>query len=177
MFTACTKAPDGAPRAGGADRISGLWAAVTTSYCEESQNLGRLAERPRDGEANSLELAATGQAEIAYTAGGPSMPGFKPSVDRPLVAVPIALNATVLAAAGGTRVTDDLSWPAGLRRPYSNIALTTNEVATLIGPGWSAFPATSTAPRLKAAANGYGAEAVKVGAAVLSSSTQRVTET
>jgi len=80
-----------------------------------------------------LATFASGEADLAYSAVGYGATGFTPPVDRPYVAVPIAVNAVVVASGGGyyTRsVAGTLT-----RVPYGPIKLTLDQAAGLFGNG------------------------------------------
>ena len=81
---------------------------------------------------------ANGNADLAYAAGGYGLPGFSASTGRPYVAVPVALNAVVVAASGGQQVagyTPKGSPPVTTSAPFSHLELTTAQAASLFGGG------------------------------------------
>ena len=134
VFAGCAGGAAGAPVSGGADRMLTLWEDWTLGECQAGTDKASTIP-PGPGEGDGVAAFAAGQADIAYTAAGYDAPGFGVPVKRPAVATPLALNAVVLAAAGGSFPTGDPSWPEGLKKPYEEVRLTRAEVATLLGQG------------------------------------------
>ena len=134
VFAGCAGGADGAPTSAGADRILTLWEDWTLGECQAGSDKASTIP-PTPGEGDGVAAFAAGQADLAYTAAGYDAPGFSVAEKRPAVATPLALNAVVLAAAGGSFPTGDPSWPDGLKRPYTEVRLTRDEVATLLGQG------------------------------------------
>ncbi|WP_426573673.1 hypothetical protein [Aquihabitans sp. McL0605] len=78
------------------DRLTEQWAAWTVDHCG-GQPKATSASFENDGRADTE--FTDGAVDLAYSAVPPGTPGFAPAT-RPAVATPVALNATVIAAAG-----------------------------------------------------------------------------
>lgn len=132
----CGGPAPGALRSAGADRMLSAWREWTVAECEatpSSPGSATLALIPDEGLA--VSDFAKGTRDVVYTAAGTGEPGFTPTTARATVATPVAVNAVVLAAAGGHFTANDPNWPAGLRRPYGDLRLTPQEIAVLLGQG------------------------------------------
>lgn len=132
----CGGPAPGALRSAGADRMLTAWREWTVAECTAtSSSPGSVTLAPIPDEGVAVADFAKGDRDIVYTAAGPGEPGFTPTAKRATVATPVAVNAVVLAAAGGHFTADDPNWPAGLRRPYGDVRLTPQEIAVLLGQG------------------------------------------
>jgi ABC-type phosphate transport system substrate-binding protein len=133
-FAGCAGGAEGAPTSAGADRMLEMWSSWTLAQCQAGTDAASTVA-PTPGEGTGVAAFAAGQVDLAYAAAGYAAPGFLTSdaTRRPAVATPLALNAVVLAAAGGSFPTGDPEWPEGLKRPYTEVRLTRDEVATLLG--------------------------------------------
>jgi len=112
------------------DRLQEAWLAWTRDFC------GRASSPPPttsffQPEGDALRHFAAGDYDLGYSAVG-YRPGFQPETERPMVPVPIGLNAVVIAAGGGYTVGDG-SWPQDLPRPHAQFRLTNQEAAVLFG--------------------------------------------
>ena len=119
---------------GGSDRISDPWVAWTLDECKQPGRQGAAARASFPGEGTALETYSTGGLDLSYTAAGyDTTVGLLPKTDPPparaSVPVPLALNATVIAVAGGVRTADNQ------KLPYQPIKMTLDEAAALIGGG------------------------------------------
>ena len=134
----CGGAAPGALRSAGAERMLPAWREWTLADCNaHPANGGAVTLSPVPDEGVAVTDFAADQRDIVYAAAGQGEPGFTASTPRATVATPVAVNAVVLAAAGGSFPDNDPSWPAGLRKPYSDIKLTAPEIAILLGQGQS----------------------------------------
>ncbi|HET6954384.1 MAG TPA: hypothetical protein VFI47_28725, partial [Acidimicrobiales bacterium] len=158
----CAGIAPGAPRSVGTARIADLWVSWTRERCAAAGE-GALADTSATltDERSGLEAFAAGEADLVYgstgypfgpDAGG-QPPGrlADPPVKRPYVATPVALNAVVLAVAGGYHTMTPDAWPTDLPQPFSDLRLTIDEAAALFGQGTLAIdwgPAMARNPEL-----------------------------
>lgn len=88
----------------GPERLSS-WALVNWQrlFCQQagSGGLDPVDNSDLENESDVLREFSNGSIDIAYTGVSPTTPGFAPSTQRPYVAVPIALDAAVLAVGNG----------------------------------------------------------------------------
>ena len=131
----CGGPAPGVLTSGGSDRTSDAWVAWTLAECKQPGRTGAAARANFSGEGTALSSYTTGGLDLSYTgAGYDSEVGLLGTTDttasRPSVAVPLALNATVIAVAGG-------SVTGGNRVPYDPIKLTLEEAAVMISGGVS----------------------------------------
>ena len=135
-LASCGGAAPGAVRSAGADRMLGAWREWTVTHCSAdpaSSGAATLAPIPDEGVA--VDDFASGQRDVVYTSVGPGELGFTSATERDTVATPVAVNAVVLAAAGGHFIADDPNWPPTLRQPYGEIRLTPEEISVMLGQG------------------------------------------
>lgn len=134
----CGGAAPGILSSAGSDRFIDTWARWTRSACE-AQDAKASSNAIFTGEGAGLEAFAGGQADLAYSATGPTLPG-RPLVAAPRasVSVPVALNAVVIGMLGGYS-SEAPDWPRGLPRPFTDVRLTADELATLFGQGLFGF--------------------------------------
>jgi hypothetical protein len=130
----CGGPATGVVSSGGSDRISDAWVAWTLAECKEPGRKGAAARASFAGEGPALASYSSGGLDLSFTAAGyDSAVGLLPKTDpppaRPSVAVPLALNATVLAVAGGVRDADSQ------KLPFQSVKFTLEEAAALIGGG------------------------------------------
>jgi hypothetical protein len=130
------KAP-GALTAGGSGRMTEAWINWTVEACKRPGQVGALTQGIFSGEGDALTAYSTGNLDLTYTAAG--YDGNVGLVSdgvpkRASIAVPVAINASVMGVAGGTIDTNSKTVP------YKSIKLTTPEVTRLLsGFGESAF--------------------------------------
>ncbi|HKA82569.1 MAG TPA: hypothetical protein VKD21_01815 [Acidimicrobiales bacterium] len=127
----------------GPDRMSAANVDWTVAQCratgdKKSSNFvaaGANTEDPQApaGEQRALADLAAGNRDLAYSAVGPRTPGFEPSTQRGVVAVPVAVNAMVVGLAGGYQTEGATDWPARLAHPFGGVKLTADELASLFG--------------------------------------------
>ena len=100
--------------------------------CEQEGSLGLMTSGSAGDEVEALSAFGRGETDIAY-----SGMGYRPDPDvpaRPWVAVPVALNAVVMAAGNG------YTQPDGTVLPYRDLALTLDEVNLLLNTtNWSIY--------------------------------------
>jgi hypothetical protein len=133
----CGGPAEGALNSAGADRMLKAWTSWMTARCATTPG-GAPTQVPipgETGEGSVVESFAAGTTDLVYSAVGYRSPGFDPPTKRPMVPTPVALNATVVAAAGDYIGDGDATTPPGLPTAFPEIRLTTQEVATLIGQG------------------------------------------
>lgn len=133
-ITGCGGPADGILNTAGSDRVSDLWIDVTLAACKQGQVVGAPSRATFVGEGTAVRGFADGSYDLAYTAAGldPTVglvDGEGAGVSRPSVAVPVGLNATVLAIGNGR------PGPNGRKVPFSDIKLTLDEVATMLSGG------------------------------------------
>lgn len=127
----CGGPADGIVTTGGSDRMTDAWIGWTLASCAATAG-GAPTRAVFAGEAEAVLSVANGFADLAYTGLGYHGPtGFVPPSEtrRQTVAVPVALNAVVLAVGGGQ--VDS----TGRRPPYRDIRLTNEEFARMIAGG------------------------------------------
>jgi hypothetical protein len=99
------------------------------------------------GAFGAIASFANGDADMAYAAGGYDLPGLSVSTGRPYVAVPLALNAVVVAASGGEQVaayTPKGSAPVTYSSPFAHLVVTAGQAAALFGGGYLSPPQTAS---------------------------------
>jgi hypothetical protein len=124
---------------GGSDEISDAWASWTRAICRKT-GIEAPTSVSFPGEGPSVVNFVDGDIDLAYTASGydPTV-GLAPAGSektRPAIAVPLALNASVIAAGGGQQLLVNGS-PIGDKVPYpdGSLELTAAEVGALLGGG------------------------------------------
>jgi hypothetical protein len=119
---------------GGADRLQDAWISWTLDDCHRDGRQGGASRAVFNGEGTAVNAFATGKLDIAYSATGYGneaglLDEANRASPRPVIAVPVALNAAVIAVAGGRR--ND----TGVKVPYEDLRLTLPEVAGLLSGG------------------------------------------
>lgn len=162
---ACGGAAAGVLSSAGPDRFIDTWARWTRTQCE-AQGTKASSNAVLAGEGAGLESFAAGQADLAYSATGPAIPGRDlTAAPRASVSVPVGLNAVVIGMLGGY-ASDAADWPSGIPRTFSDVDLTADELAQLFGQGVFGFnpqagdPTLSRNPQLAAAVSGLGGPAM-----------------
>jgi hypothetical protein len=126
--------------AASSDRMIDSWVRWALEQCHlPGAQTGAATVQSFVEESLAMESFSLGNADIAYSAVGyDSKLGFglgtaaEPIVMRDYVAVPVALNAMVLAVGNGV--------PSGGRKvPYTNVKMTVDEVTHLLAGGPSAL--------------------------------------
>jgi hypothetical protein len=133
----CGGVASGELATGGAERIAGAWVNLTLAQCAAQPDQGGAASTASlAGEAESMDGFSSGSLDLAYSAVGydPAV-GFglgsagEPLEKRPAVAVPMNLNAVVVAVGNGRS-------GANFRKvPYRNVRLTLDQVTQLFSGG------------------------------------------
>lgn len=115
----------------GPDRMLSAWVRWTQSLCRTGS--GTSLTRPSlVGEGEGHHEFSEGKVDLTFSATGA---GFEPATgERPSASVPVALNAVVFAMIGGHQ-TDRPDWPNLFPMPYSDVKVTTAEMAALFGGG------------------------------------------
>jgi hypothetical protein len=161
---ACGGTAPGALSASGSDRFIDTWARWTRDQCE-SAGVKASSNAVLTGEGLGLDAFATGQADMAYSATGPAVPGRAIEAPRNSVSVPVALNAVVIGMLGGYP-SEAADWPSGVPRPFSDVKVTASEMAALFGQGFFGFspqPGDATLgrnPQLASGVTGLGGPAL-----------------
>jgi hypothetical protein len=141
----CGGVAQGGLSTSGSDRLTSAWIDWTVDACKRPGAVkGAPTKMSFLGEGPALEAFADGRVDLAYSAAGfdPAV-GLTPAESRDKrasVAVPIGLNAVVIAAAGGVYGND------GHVAPYKHLRLTAAEVATLLGQGQRGIDPLVSAP-------------------------------
>jgi len=139
-FAGCGGPAAGVLNTGASDRMTDSWVSWTVAECTQPGRKGAAGRSSFAGEAEAVQRFAAGTLDLAYTGGGydddvrlaPPDAGSPGAGRRAAVAVPTAVNAAVLAVAGG-----DPS--SGVQVPYDDIKLTIAEVARLVSGGTIGF--------------------------------------
>jgi hypothetical protein len=161
---ACGGAAPGVLSAAGSDRFIDTWARWTRDQCQ-SAGVKASSNAVLAGEGPGLDAFALGQADMAYSATGPAIPSRPIETPRASVSVPVALNAVVVGMLGGYP-SNAPDWPSGIPRPFSDVKVTSTEMATLFGQGFFGFspqPGTPTInrnPQLAGGVTGLGGPAL-----------------
>ncbi len=117
------------------DAMSDAWVNWTLDSCGTRGPAGAWTTMGFGSDEEGVKRVAASELDIAYSAAGASA-GFTEGVEtpRPLVAVPVALGASVLGIGNG--------WidGAGRKRPYGPTALTVDEVTAFVAGGVNAVP-------------------------------------
>ena len=127
---------------GGSDRMQDAWISWTLDHCHEAGQTGGASRAVFNGEGAAVNSFATGKIDLAYTAAGYGnevglLDAANRQSPRQAVAVPIGLNAAVIAVAGGHQDKDHV------KQPYDDLSLTQEEVAGLLSGGSGGFKPTA----------------------------------
>ncbi len=136
---ACGGSAPGALHSGGSDEMADAYALWTRADCVASHT-GAPTLAAFSDERAAVSGFTTGLDDIAYTAAGYNSTvgvGTTPTAQqRPAVAIPIALNASVIAAGGGQhQLVNGIPLGDKTRYPDGSLALTAGEVGALLGGG------------------------------------------
>lgn len=130
---ACNGPADGVLQTGGSDRMTEAWIALTLGACAQPGAKGAPGKAVFLGEGQALEQFALSNLDLVYSAGGydKDMAMIDPTIVpsdgiRPHVAIPVALNAAVLAVGGGYIV------DASHKSPYKSLKFTADWAAEMI---------------------------------------------
>jgi len=136
---ACGGAATGALNTAAGDEVSDAWANWTRNLCQ--QQAGGAASRAAfTGEGAAVSTFAQGDVDLAYTSAGYSdavgLSTIAADSRRKAVAVPVAINAAVIATGGGQHQFVN-GQPSGDKAPYAegSLALSAGEVAAMLGGG------------------------------------------
>ena len=136
-ISACGGPAAGIVTSGGSDRMSDLWIQGTLAQCDEGDGgTGALTRAVFTGEGESLSSYTAGLADMAYSALGYDEQAAlvpDPSQGRESIAVPVGLNAMVLAVGGGQKLAN------GNRVPYTDVTLTSEEFTIFLAGGKAAM--------------------------------------
>jgi hypothetical protein len=126
----CGGAAAGSLTASGSDAVSDAWVRWTLDSCGTKGPPGAWTTMSFGSDEEAVKRVAGGKLDLAYSTNGESA-GFLEGVENPreLVAVPVALGASVFGVANG--YIDD----AGRKRPYGPIKLTVGEFTSLVAQG------------------------------------------
>jgi hypothetical protein len=129
----CGGAAKGVVTSGASDSLQDAWVGWTSAACKLPGQVGALTTANFAGEGSAVSSFAAGNLDMAYTAVGYNADAKLAPADaetkRPAIAVPIGLNAVVLAVGGG------YIDPTGRYRPYDTPQLTTAEITALLAGG------------------------------------------
>jgi hypothetical protein len=123
---------------GGSDRMQDAWIGWTLDHCHQDGQQGAASRAVFNGEGTAVNAFATNKVDFAYTAAGYGdevalLDAANRDSPRQAIAVPVGLNAAVLAVAGG-RISG-----GGVKLPYEDLRLTQEEVASLLSGGAPTF--------------------------------------
>lgn len=131
----------GGPAAGivssaSSDRMSRLWVDLTLEQCHNGTQTGAVSSSSFAGEGTGLDMFSRSDVDMAYSAVGYDQTvglgrgtNADPLTPRESVAIPVAINATVLAVGNGHPDNN------GEKVPYTDVKLTLDEVTGLITGG------------------------------------------
>ena len=136
---ACGGPASGALNTQGPDRLSDAWANWTRRLCESAPGTGAATRASFGSEESAVKDFAEGALDVAYTAVGYNSDvglAARATTQRNAVAVPIGVNAAVIAVANGYKP------PPGDKVPYPTIQLTPADAAAMFagGLGWVSDP-------------------------------------
>ncbi|CAM8642749.1 hypothetical protein MCETE7_01142 [Acidimicrobiia bacterium] len=125
--------------AASSDRMIDLWIRWTLEQCKlPGAQTGAAVIQTFVAEESAMDFFSSGDTDIAYSAVGYEKSlGFgtgtesEPIATRDSVAIPVALNAVVLAIGNGT------PGPGGQKIPYSNVKMTIDEATLFISGTYS----------------------------------------
>ncbi len=133
----CGGPATGVLNSAGPERITDLWIDLTLDQCKRPDAQSGAASRASlSDEADAMNGFSSGTLDLAYSAvgyeSGPAL-GLgnraEPLTARPSVAVPVALNATVVAVGNGRR------GPNGRKIPFADVRLTVDQVTHMFRGG------------------------------------------
>jgi hypothetical protein len=135
----CGGPAEGVLNAAGPERITDIWIGLTLDQCRRPDAQKGAASRTSfSDEADAMDGFSSGALDLAYSAVGydPDAALGRGTRSEPLsirdsVAVPVALNATVVAVGNGRRGPNDR------KVPFTDVRLTMDQVAHMFsgGPG------------------------------------------
>lgn len=119
------------------ERVTDLWINMTLDQCRRpGAQTGAASRTSFSDEADAMNGFSGGALDLAYSAVGyESGPGLglgtrtEPLTARPSTAVPLALNATVVAVGNGRRGSNDR------KIPFTDVRLTRDQVAHMFTGG------------------------------------------
>lgn len=125
--------------AASSDRMIDLWIRWTLEQCKlPGAQTGAAVIQTFLAEESAMELFSTGDTDIAYSAVGyeeslkfGTGTESEPIAKRDLVAIPVAINAVVLAIGNGT------PGPNGQKIPYSDVKMTIDEATRFISGSYA----------------------------------------
>ncbi|MDQ6927547.1 MAG: hypothetical protein M3159_02650 [Actinomycetota bacterium] len=135
-FAGCGGPAPGIVESGGSDRMVDAWVNWTRKECTLPGRTGAATRASFVGEGDAVSSFVAGTVDLAYSAGGlnadmglvaPPDPG-QTATTRKSIAIPLGLNATVVAVSGGDRVN-------GHNVPFRDIKLKVDETAGMISGG------------------------------------------
>jgi hypothetical protein len=127
----CGGPADGIVSTTASDRFSDAWVNWTIDQCKVTPGVGARSRAVFAGEGEGVASFTAGLSDLVYTGlGYRDQAGFAPNVAnrRPAANIPVSVNAVVLAVAGGAGL-------GGKRPPYTDLRLTTDELAVLVSGG------------------------------------------
>ena len=138
-FAACGGPAKGMLTTAGSDEVADLWPAWTRDECVKTHG-GAPTLVQFGQESIAVTQFARGEVDLAYTAAGyddaVGLASVPAKQRRAAIAVPLALNASVIAAGGGMHVAVD-GQVTGEKVPYpdGSLELSAGEAAALLGGG------------------------------------------
>lgn len=133
----CGGPSDGMIVTGSSDRFGPAWVNMTLDQCKKpGAQFGAASAASLAGEGEAMDNYSRGDLDLAYSATGyDSGVGLglgtksEPLAPRSSVAVPIAVNATVLAVGNGHQSATNR------KIPYTDVKMTLDQVAALLAGG------------------------------------------
>jgi sortase (surface protein transpeptidase) len=154
-LTSCGGPAPGIVQSAGSDQLQDAWAKWTQGACQAASTGGAPTSVTFGGEGLSVIGFADGKYDLAYTSAGfdPAV-GLVPAAAKPraAVAVPIALDAAVVAAGGG----ENRSAPFWDKPKYSVVNLTAGQAAALFAGTLNGAPDAKYAQGIRAENPDFG---------------------
>lgn len=140
----CGGPADAVLAAGGGDRMTEAWIKWTLAACKrEGAVKGAPSRTSFVGEGPGVDGFAKGIYDFAYTGAGYNedvdllkpLPDTPRQEERPAVAVPIALNAAVIAVGGGYHPLNADGTVSDRKAAYTDIKMSADEAAAMFSGG------------------------------------------
>ena len=141
VLSACGSFVPGSIQSAGSDRMVDAYIAWTVDHCQQQGQHGAETGASYPGEGEAMKQYSGGSADLVYTALGydhdanlqPEDPSLPNRGRRPSIAVPIALNATVIAVGNGEDQRNK-------KVPYTSVKLTSKQASHMYAQGQIDFP-------------------------------------
>lgn len=135
-LNSCGGPADGIVRTAGSDRMQDAYIDWAVDLCSRAGQHGAATSTSFQGEGDAMKSFSAGTMDIAYSGLGyhgaadlaPVDPTLPNGGRRNSIAIPMALNAAVVASGNGETV-------QGKKVPYTKLRFTTNELAAMFAEG------------------------------------------